>query len=55
MVIQTGAHPAELRDRVTTPGGTTIAGLASLERDGFRSAAIEAVTVAAIRSTELGK
>ena len=55
MVVETGAHPAELRDRVTTPGGTTIAGIAALEDAGLRSAAIEAVTSATIRSREIGK
>lgn len=55
MVLRTESHPAELRDKVTTPGGTTIAGIATLEKAGFRSAAIEAVTAATMRSIELGK
>lgn len=55
MVLNSGEHPAILRDRVTTPGGTTIAGVAVLEDREFRSALIEAVTAAARRSAELGK
>lgn len=50
----TGIHPAELKDRVTSPGGTTIAGIAHLESVGFRSALIEAVRAAYERSRELG-
>ncbi|WP_293148822.1 MULTISPECIES: pyrroline-5-carboxylate reductase [unclassified Microcoleus] len=55
LLQETGMHPAELKDRVTSPGGTTIAGIATLESNGFRSAAIEAVKAACLRSQELGK
>jgi len=53
LVLETGEHPAVWKDRVATPGGTTIAGLAALEAGGARSALIEAVTAATERSREL--
>lgn len=55
LLQETKMHPAELKDRVTSPGGTTIAGIAKLEQAGFRSALIEAVKAATERSQELGK
>lgn len=48
-------HPAVIKDLVTSPGGTTIAGLHALESGGFRGAVMDAVSAAAARSKELGK
>ncbi len=55
MLLETGKHPAELKDMVTSPGGTTIAALSVLERKAFRGAIIEAVAVAHQRAKELAK
>lgn len=54
LLKESAMHPAELKDKVTSPGGTTITGIAELERAGFRSALIEAVKAAYRRSKELG-
>jgi len=54
LVQQTGLHPAQLRDQVASPAGSTIEGLAALEQGGLRSALIQAVAQAARRATELG-
>ncbi len=53
MVQETGVHPAILREQVTSPGGTTIAALSSMERAAFRSAVIDGVMAAVKRSREL--
>ena len=54
MVLQTGDHPAALKDAVTSPGGTTIAALHEMELGGVRAALINAVAASTKRSRELG-
>jgi pyrroline-5-carboxylate reductase len=54
LLLETHEHPALLRDKVTSPGGTTIAGLHALEQEGFRGTVIDAVDAATTRSKELG-
>ena len=53
MVLETGDHPAQLKDAVTSPAGTTIAGVHALETGGLRAALMNAVKSAAKRSAEL--
>jgi pyrroline-5-carboxylate reductase len=55
LLQETGEHPAALRDKVTSPGGTTIAGLHALEKGAFRATVMNAVDAAAARARELGK
>ncbi len=54
MLLETKAHPGQLKDMVTSPGGTAIAGLHTLEKGGLRTTLINAVEAATMRSIELG-
>ena len=54
MVLDTGKHTGVLRDEVTSPGGTTIAGLEALELNGLRAGLMQAVRASAERAAELG-
>lgn len=53
--LEEGKHPAAVRDQVTSPGGTTARGLETLEEGAVRSAVLQAVRAAALRSRQLGK
>jgi pyrroline-5-carboxylate reductase len=55
LLLETNEHPGRLKDMVTSPGGTAIAGLATLEAGGLRTTLINAVEAATLRSRELGR
>lgn len=55
MVLQTGKHPAQLKDSVCSPAGSTIVGVHALERGGFRNAVMDAISQSCDRMIEVGK
>jgi pyrroline-5-carboxylate reductase len=55
MVLETGMHPGQLKDMVTSPGGTTIDGVHELEKGALRATVINAVRAASAKSRKLGR
>jgi len=55
LMLETGTHPAPLRDAVCSPGGSTIAGVAAMEEAGFRHAVIAGIQASFIKNKDLGK
>lgn len=55
LLLKSGQHPGQLKDAVCSPGGTTIAGVHALERDGFRAAVMDAVTAAMEKTLRMKK
>jgi pyrroline-5-carboxylate reductase len=54
LLLETGEHPGVLKDRVASPGGTTIAAIHALEKGGFRGTVMDAVMASANRAKEMG-
>ena len=55
LALDTGKHPGVMKDEVTSPGGSTIAGVRAMEQEGVRAAMMDAVIAAYERNLELGK
>lgn len=55
MVLETGKHPGALKDMVCSPGGTTIEAVSVLEREGLRSAVMQAVAACIDKSGRMGQ
>jgi pyrroline-5-carboxylate reductase len=55
LLMESGEHPGRLKDMVTSPGGTAISGIHTLEQGGLRTTLMNAVECATERSRELGK